>query len=293
MIILEIYVDDIISVMTVFDHIKVYRSTSQYSGYSEITAAATRVPLDLATSVYSYADPNGNVTHWYRCSYYNASTGVESSWSDPVRGGAIKIYHNISYPAEVSLSPTEEAIVDKIRIHIGDRKKLLHNYIASCKSRLSEDKKTVELEHRGYPVYVSLNGVEKTSKTDPYVDGYRYLTFSGSLEDEDVLDLYYYTFRNSDIEIYNAYSLAMVPPGLTLANVTTDHMILQTAIDLLEAESWNLYNEEGAIVKDEGVMFNPTPGLSAREAALKRLRKKLDDLITQYLFLNSVGVRVD
>ena len=60
-------------------------------------------------------------------------------------------------------------------------------------------------------------------------------------------------------------------------------MIIQTAIDLLEAENWRDYIENGAILTDSDTKWDPTPGFRARESAIKRLQKRLDDLVKQYM----------
>jgi hypothetical protein len=166
--------------------------------------------------------PGGVGPYWYRARY-EVPVGVAptySSFSDPIRGGTVsKIFHNISYPNEVNLTDAEDVIVNKIRVLAGDRKKLVHDYMSTCQSRLSDNGNTVEMKNKGWPVYISLNGFEKNSPSDPYTDGYRYLTFSGAIAETDTIDMYYYSFRNSDTEIYDTYNRAIIPPGLTTTTV--------------------------------------------------------------------------
>jgi len=299
---IKVEIDDVATVKLLYNEVHLYRfeneSEIDASNGVEITqmdSPPTEV-LDTAYSIYTFVDAPGGVgPYWYRARYeVPAGTApIYSSFSDPIRGGVTStIFHNISYPNEVNFTDAENAIVNKIRILIGDRKQLIHDYISDCKSRLSDNEHTLEMKDSGWPVYINLNGVEKTSVSDPYTDGYRYLTFSGSINDSDTLDMYCYTFRNSDFSINDAYSNAMIPPGLTSSTVTSDHFILQAAINLLEAENWAAYNDEGAYVKDGDTVFNPTSGFNAREKAIGRLRKQLDDLITQYLLARG-GVLID
>ena len=299
---IKVEIDDVATVKLLYNEIHLYRFESEAevdaSNGVEITQMSsppTKI-LDVNYSTYIFVDAPGGVgPYWYRARYEIpvGAAPTYSSFSDPIRGGTVsKIFHNISYPNEVNLTDAEDTIVNKIRILIGDRKQLIHDYISDCKSRLSDNDHTLEMKDKGWPVYINLNGIEKTSVSDPYVDGYRYLTFSGSIGSLDVLDIYCYTFRNSDSNINDAYSNAMIPPELTRDRVTSDHMILQTAINLLEAENWAAYNDEGAYVKDGDTVFNPAPGFNAREKAIGRLRKQLDDLITQYLLARG-GVLID
>ena len=199
----------------------------------------------------------------------------------------------MSYEIELELSSDDSIIIDKIRILVGDKKKVIHDYISTCQSRVSDNDQTLEMKSKGWPKSIYWNGAEETSSSGVIVNGYRYLTFSGSITSTDTIDMYYYSFRNSDTEIYDTYNKAMIPPGLTSTNVTSDHMILQTAIDILEAESWQSYNSEGVKLREGDTTFDPSPGFVAREKAIARLYKRLDDLITQYIMSGIEGVLVD
>lgn len=199
----------------------------------------------------------------------------------------------MAYEQEIVLSVDEELIVSKIRILIGDKKKIIHDYMSTCKSRLSDDERTIEMQDTGWPKSIYWNGIEETSSSGVVVEGYQYLTFSGTISDSDIIDMYQYTFRNSDITIKDAYAAAMIPSGLTSLTVTSDHLILQTSIDILEAGLWQDTIDAGARVREGDTTYDPSPGFSAREKAITRLRKRLDDLITQYLFSGQDGVLVD
>lgn len=197
------------------------------------------------------------------------------------------------YEVESEFSSNDIIIINKIRKLIGDEKKVIHDYISTCKSRLSDDNCTIEMKDKGWPKSIYWNGVEETNSSGVTVNGYRYLTFSGSIEDTDTIDMYCYTFRNSDSSINNAYTNAIIPPGLTSITVTTDHMVIQAAIDVLEAESWNVYNNEGVKIRDGDTEFDPSPGFIAREKAIGRLHKRLDNLVTQYIMFGIEGSRIN
>lgn len=299
---IKVEVDDVATAKLLYNEIHLYRFESETetdaSNGVEITqmfSPPTKI-LDVNYSTYIFVDAPGCIMpYWYRARYEIPVGAVPlySSFSDPVQGGMVsRIFHNVSYPNEVSLTDAEAAIVNKIRILIGDKKQLIHDYISDCKSRLSDNEHTIEMKDKGWPVYINLNGVEMTQVGNPYVDGYRYLTFSGSIIDTDILDMYCYTFRNSDSSINDAYSNVMIPPGLTSATVTQDHFILQTAITLLEGELISDAVDSGVKIRDGDTNYDPTPSFSARQKILDRLRKRLDDLITQYLLAGG-GVLID
>jgi hypothetical protein len=199
----------------------------------------------------------------------------------------------MSYETEIILSLDAVVIVNKIRTLIGDEKQIVHDYIGTCKDRLSGDGCTIEMKNFGWPKSIYWNSIEETSSSGVIVHGYRYLTFSGTIAETDTIDMYYYSFRNSDTEIHDTYTRTIIPPGLTTTTVTIDHMIIQTAIDLLEAESWAAYNDEGVKLRDGDTQFDPSPGFVAREKAIARLYKRLDDLVTQYIMLGVEGTLID
>lgn len=84
---LNVYVSNIAVVRSYFDRIKVYRSTTGLAGpYIEITDGSTRVALLLTQSAYSYTDATGDETYFYRTSFFNSVTLVESALSDAQQG---------------------------------------------------------------------------------------------------------------------------------------------------------------------------------------------------------------
>ena len=129
---------------------------------------------------------------------------------------------------------------------------------------------------------------------EPIVQGYQYLTFSGTLdESSDTLDIWYYTFKFSDVEVHEAYEDTLVPAGLTSSTVAQDHLILQAAIDLLENMTSEDMIEDGAVVRDDRSLYDPSPGLRERAATIERLKKMLDALIKQHMFDDLIGMLID
>lgn len=75
------------SVLELFTHIKVYRSVTGAAGpFVEVTAPASRPALTSDTIVYGFTDEAGDPDYWYRSSYYNPTSGQESSPGDAVLG---------------------------------------------------------------------------------------------------------------------------------------------------------------------------------------------------------------
>lgn len=94
---LKIVVSSVETVMETFDKIKVYRSTTGLSGsYAEITDVSTRIALVASTSVYEYQDTAGDPTYYYKTSYYNSVSTLESSLSDGVQGEGDPALHIVS-----------------------------------------------------------------------------------------------------------------------------------------------------------------------------------------------------
>ena len=83
---LNIQVANILDVLAYYDKIKVYRADSEDGVYSEITGASTRISLIPETTIYSYTDPLGDNTKWYKTSYYSSTTLDESEQSDARQG---------------------------------------------------------------------------------------------------------------------------------------------------------------------------------------------------------------
>lgn len=93
---LTITVDDIATVISLFDKIKVYRATAGESGpYVELTGISTRIALVTGQSVYTYDDTDGDASYWYKTSYFNATSALESSMSAAIQGDVDPLYVSI------------------------------------------------------------------------------------------------------------------------------------------------------------------------------------------------------
>jgi hypothetical protein len=84
---LQTVVGNLTEVLDVFDKIKVYRSVTGLTGeYLELTAPGTRLALEAGKAIYEYTDSAGSSTYYYKSSYYNSVSGLESSLSDAQQG---------------------------------------------------------------------------------------------------------------------------------------------------------------------------------------------------------------
>jgi hypothetical protein len=295
MIRVTVVVSDITTVIAMYDQIRVYYSDYETGTY---TYLATLV-LRAGVSSYYYTDAAGiaDVT-WYESSYYNSATHVESGFSNAAQGAAPTIYHTATYPSEYEYDLVDTAIIRKIRRFIGDQvklKRLLCDGTEFCTSILG-DNHTVDLGEKSWPVYVSIDNAEYTTLEDPLVQGYRYLTFSGTLASGSVnpsMDIWYYTFKFADVEVYEAYGDAMIPPMLNALTVTQDHLVLQASIDLLNSMTAEDMVDDGAMIRDDSTVYDPTVGLNTRDKLLNKLQKQLDVLVKQYMFSSLTGSLLD
>lgn len=93
---LTITVEQLANVLSLFDVIKIYRSTAGVGGpYSEITSLGTRVNLATGVTVYQYDDTAGDPAYYYKTSYFNETNLLESSLSDPIQGSQQGTYISI------------------------------------------------------------------------------------------------------------------------------------------------------------------------------------------------------
>ena len=195
-------------------------------------------------------------------------------------------------------------VVDEIRRLIGDPIDLNREYGEEAASSIHPDGKTYELDEKGWPTCITMGGVQYNTSTNPTINGYRYLMFddfidttlvicSGTRGVEYGVDIWYYTFRHSDRQILEAYNSCPVPPGLTEANATSQAYVLYTAKRLLQQENWHDAIEDGAVIKDEGTTYDPSPGFNFRDDLLDDLNKQLDDLIQSLALRGIDGVRVE
>jgi hypothetical protein len=288
---LVLTVTDPDSVGDIFNELLVYKATSVNGPFTLFDTLS----LSGATS-YASLDLTATPSTYYKAQYSNSSSLITSVFSDPAQGtGNFSEYSvpesTATYPPEIALSSQDREIVESIRVTAGDFGLIERDYYASsdpnsqyaCAAQISADTCTWELiEFKGWPQRVKLNGTEKTTLQDPQVLGYRYLTFSGG--DSCItgtLDVFYRSFRFSDREILLAYDRAnnlLVSCGLTAEQITTEMLIMQASILLLEGELREA-QQKSVMIRDGDTTYDNSRTIMSRTMDLNDLKQKLRDLI--------------
>lgn len=200
-----------------------------------------------------------------------------------------------SYPDEVEYDTSDQLIIDRIRRLCGDPIGLKREY--NEKDNIHEGGEVYELSEKGWPCSINIEDVTYDSISNPMTNGYRYLEFSNditTLSGVDLkVDIFYYTFRNSDREIMEAYNFCPPPQGLTTTTANSESYMIQTAMDLLMQELWEDSTENGAVIKDEGSHYDPEGGQKIRSELIDKLQKKLDDLVKTLILGGISGILVD
>jgi hypothetical protein len=309
---LTVIVDNINTVLLVYDRIQIQRATD-----SDMSDAALLTDLGVVNSNLSYITLQSNITsyvavdqagtseNWYQSRYYSSTvSGTYSGWSDPVKGEAGDLFYDPCRARELDLSDEEQLTVDEIRRLIGDPLDVRREYGDEAASSIHPDGMTYELDEKGWPLCVTMGGEQFLESTNPTINGYRYLIFeeciniteivcSGTCDNTRGVDIWYYTFRWSDREILEAYDSCPPPPPLTTTTANSQAYILYTAKRLLQSENWHDAIEDGALIKDEGTTYDPSPGFNFRKKLLDDLNKQLDDLIKTRMMLGLTGYRVE
>jgi len=311
MIALNIIVDNISDVMLIYDRIIVERAedeafTTNQTWLSDLGLGNTDyIMLQAGTTYYRAYDSAGQANvHWYRSYYYNDTTSGISGPSPAVQGAAPDLFYDPCFPPEMNLSDTEKNVINEIRLLVGDPLDLRREYGEEASSSIHPDGKTYELDEKGWPLCITMGGQQYNDSTNPTINGYRYLMFddfidttmilcSGTRGVEYGVDIWYYTFRWSDRQILEAYNNCPVPPGLTEANATNQAYVFYTAKRLLQSENWHDAIEDGAEIRDEGTLYDPSPGFDFRKKLLDDLNKRLDDLVKALMLRGITGVRID
>lgn len=301
---LTITVADITATLNAgYTKIKVYRSSEQTTDFIEITTPQSYVNLVSGQSVYEFVDSGGNTALWYRTTFYNPSVPAESGFSASFLG----TFHDpgfatISYPPEYYPTNDDQLVIDKVRTLIGDKKELVRDYVSVSTgyTNVSEDGTTYALSSpKGWPLSVKLNNQLYTSKYEPTVNGYQFITFSGTTIStvSGTLDVWYYNFRNSDAEIMRVYNALIPPAPLTADQVTFELALICTAIELLSAELRGSSSSSGLEIEIyEEIRINPKIGLDSRMKDLMNLMKQRDAIIDEIIEADAeeiTGVLID
>ena len=286
---LDIVVGDIAAALSAgFTHIKAYRSAEQTTGFAEITTPASIIALQTGVSNYTFLDGNGTTEHWYYTTFWDNNLVVaESSASAAFQGTFTDTsFSPISYPEESVLTSSDRYTVDRIRYFIGDTKELTRDYVSSVGgfSSISVDGFTHALSNpSGWPLRIIKDNIEFTTKTEPRVNDYQFITFSGSALStvSGVLDVWYYHFRNSDAEILRVFNGLTPPPMLEPSEVTFELAAVCAAIELLENELRLFGVTSGSEVDIfQEIRINPKGGFDGRVQDLKALRERKNLLIS-------------
>jgi len=304
MINLAFTVSDVNTVRLIYDYIEVARSQTELpadlTNYTVISGTNFPITLVQGTTQYTAVDEDGTAISWYISRYVNNTRDSISGWSDPVLGEPGDLFYNPLFPPEIAYGSSDQLIIDRIRRLVGDPLGLRREYGDEAASSIHFDNKTYELDEKGWPVSVTMAGVQMNDSTDPTVNGYRYLrfnediavtTWSGGIEYG--VDIWYYTHRWADREIMTAYDTCPPPLGLTTTTATSEAYMLQTAIELLYSESWHDSGEDGARIADEGSRYDPSPGLEARKKLLDDIQKRLDRIIQSLILTGIEGILID
>ena len=311
---LNITTDNIDTVMILYDQLRLERNTVESDEDSALWTALTDlgapngnlnyVQLQHGQTQYLAYDTMGDPDYWYRSYYFNSTTSGMSGPSEAVRGESPDLFYNPLFPPETDLSTEERMVVDRIRLLIGDPIDLSREYGDDAASSIHPDGKTYELDEKGWPVSIYMNGKSYNDSTNPTINGYRYLMFnefidttmivcSGTRTVEYGVDIWTYTFRWSDRQILEAYNNCPPPPGLTTATANPEAYMLYTATTLIGSENWHDAIEDGADISDEGSKYSPKSGFEFRADLLDNLNKKLDDTVKSLILGGITGVLLD
>lgn len=270
-----------------YTRLKIYRAPQQAGLFEEITTPSTTVQLLSGVSDYSFIDGNGTTAHWYKTTFYNPSLPAESSFSIVFNGEFYDLsFPGVSYDLEAVYTNDDYLVIDKVRNLIGDRKELIREYVSpeTEYTNVSLDRYTYSFANpNGWPLKIVLDGSTYPDRTEPVVNGYKMITFSGTqITTSGVLDIWYYHFRFSDSEILQAYNSFIPPEPLSAADVTFELVTISTAIDLLLGELGMVSSSAGIEVDIfEEIRVNPKAGLDSRFNTLKLLLQRRNEIIDE------------
>jgi len=178
---ITITVEKLSNVLTLFDVVKVYRSTTGEVGpYVEITGPGTRIPLVAGQTIYTYDDTAGDPDYWYKTSYYHETTTLESSLSDPLKGDASSLYVSVD---EIRAEGVTVAVADDdrvltlIRTWQGFIERITRNWFQARVMDFRVDGNGTRLLQLPFPI-ISVTALYLNDETDA-LDASAYVVYNG------------------------------------------------------------------------------------------------------------------
>lgn len=299
---LNIVVGDIAATLSAgYTHIKVYRSALEDSGFVEITTTTSIIELLAGQSDYTFVDGTATTEHWYRTTFYdNNGVVAESAQSSSFLGYWFDTnFDPITYPSEFKILSTDYYKVERVRTLIGDEKELNRDYVSESTgySSISVDGFTHTFSNpKSWPLRITLDGTEYTTLTEPRVNDYQFLTFSGSQINttSGTLDVWYYNFRYSDSEILTIFNSLNPHPKLDADQVPFELAAICAAIEILEGELRAFSVSAGTEVDIfQEIRINPKGGIDSRKNDLEGLYKRKEALLAAVLEELEDGINAD
>jgi len=86
---LQIDVPNVDEVLQYYDQIAVFRSSERLMPYAEITSIGygpdARIHLQTGVTKYTFLDPNGGASDWYRTAYISSFSGIQGEMTPPIQ----------------------------------------------------------------------------------------------------------------------------------------------------------------------------------------------------------------
>ena len=211
------------------------------------------------------------------------------------------LFADTTYPSEITPTAAEADIILEIRNLIGDLPKLEYDSFVDTgfSNKVLRSGTTYKFSgEKAWPLKITASGVDFTTSSDPTVNNYQFLIFSGSPLLSADFEMFYQTFKFSDQEILNAYdeSLTLLANrSIPTALLTQGLCVVQAAITLLDG-FLNSSQGDFVRVRDGRTEYDSTFALIPITTKLGQLRKQLDDMLLQtrhHISLNMEGIRLE
>lgn len=183
-IVVRVFVDELTTVLAIYDRIQVHRATTRTGTYSEVTTVITRPSLVAGTTLYEFTDLTGDSTSWYKYRYSNSTDPAAlSDFTGPIRGSEA-LYTSVQSIKDLGFTESDAIILQTILAH----QKFIEGYTGRWFVPRELD---VSLDGNGstvlflpWPV-ISLSALYANNSTDAMdVDGYKVYSGRGSMAGE-------------------------------------------------------------------------------------------------------------